>query len=197
MCVCIGLFSLYSDTRKKTRHATIIHESSLFGFNWRFAFQSEFYNFQPVVAALCAKIIFPFCGTYGLKLAVILIEQTFGFRLAYLSVAFYIVGLYLYLVWFSIKKAYFTLVQHTLITVTSQTVSTESDSQTYGPFKMPHFFKQLNKKVKVIFQAASRVKNRAVSSAMPAANSSSFVRTLRNSFRRRKKPDVSLQTLYC
>ena len=144
MCVCIGLFSLYSDTRKKTRHATIIHESSLFGFNWRFAFQSEFYNFQPVVAALCAKIIFPFCGTYGLKLAVILIEQTFGFRLAYLSVAFYIV--WLYLVWFSMKKAYFTLVQHTLITVTSQTVSTESDSQTYGPFKMPHFFKQLNTK---------------------------------------------------
>ena len=109
----------------------------------------------------------------------------------------YSLVVYLYLVWFSMKKAYFTLVQHTLITVTSQTVSTESDSQTYGPFKMPHFFKQLNKKVKVIFQAASRVKNRAVSSAMPAANSSSFVRTLRNSFRRRKKPDVSLQTLYC
>merc|ERR1719208_660159 len=39
--------------------------------------------------------------------------------------------------------------------------------------------------------AASRVKNRAVSSTMPTATSSNFVRTLRNSFRRRKKPDLS------
>ena len=43
-----------------------------------------------------------------------------------------------------------------------------------------------------IFQAASRVKNRAVSSTMPTATSSNFVRTLRNSFRRRKKPDVRI-----
>lgn len=35
------------------------------------------------------------------------------------------------------------------------------------------------------------MKNRAVSSTMPTATSSNFVRTLRNSFRRRKKPDLS------
>ena len=36
----------------------------------------------------------------------------------------------------------------------------------------------------------ARAKNRTISSAMPTTQSS-FVRTLRNSFRRRKKPDVS------
>ena len=36
------------------------------------------------------------------------------------------------------------------------------------------------------------MKNRAVSSTMPTATSSNFVRTLRNSFRRRKKPDVRI-----
>ncbi|CAG5113953.1 Oidioi.mRNA.OKI2018_I69.chr2.g8042.t1.cds [Oikopleura dioica] len=37
----------------------------------------------------------------------------------------------------------------------------------------------------------SRAKNRTISSAMPAATQNNFVRTIRNSFRRKKKQDLS------
>lgn len=40
-------------------------------------------------------------------------------------------------------------------------------------------------------RAVARAKNRTISSAMPTATQNGFVRTLRNSFRRRKKPDLS------
>jgi len=40
-------------------------------------------------------------------------------------------------------------------------------------------------------RAVARAKNRTISSAMPTATQNSFVRTLRNSLRRRKKPDLS------
>jgi len=42
-------------------------------------------------------------------------------------------------------------------------------------------------------RAVARAKNRTISSAMPTATQNSFVRSLRNSFRRRKKPDLSQQ----
>lgn len=40
-------------------------------------------------------------------------------------------------------------------------------------------------------RVVSRAKNRTISSTMPTATQNAFVRTLRNSFRRRKKPDLS------
>ena len=44
--------------------------------------------------------------------------------------------------------------------------------------------------LELVIQGLSRAKNRTISSAMPAAQNN-FVRTIRNSFRRKKKHDVS------
>jgi len=67
-----------------------------------------------------------------------------------------------------------------------------ANMDTFSP-KFDAFRRDLKNIRRSSVKAASRVKNRAVSSAMPAANSSSFVRTLRNSFRRRKKPDLATE----
>ena len=53
-------------------------------------------------------------------------------------------------------------------------------------FSLPARFSLLE----LMIQGLSRAKNRTISSAMPAAQNN-FVRTIRNSFRRKKKHDVS------